>query len=163
MRIPNERDLGVFEPIKTGYKALNLDHVKMLAEYGHTDTFMCKFFGVTGKTWTHWKLKHKEFRTMLEAWRETANKRVVKALYERAIGYEHTEEKVFCQNGEVTTHEVVKRYPPSESAALAWLKNKDPKNWKDKQEVEVTGNMAEQILAARKRNKKKDDVDDLLG
>jgi len=52
-------------------------------------------------------------------------------LYMRAKGYEHPEIKVFCQNGKIVTHEVIKHYPPETAAIAFWLKNRQPKTWRN--------------------------------
>ena len=39
----------------------------------------------------------------------------------------------------VTKVQTIKHYPPSETAMIFWLKNRDPENWRDRQEVEHSG------------------------
>jgi hypothetical protein len=58
---------------------------------------------------------------------DTAN--VEKSLLARALGYEHPEEKVFCHNGEIITHNQIKHYPPDVAAILVWLTNRQPERW----------------------------------
>ena len=45
------------------------------------------------------------------------------------MGYSHPETKVFCQDGKITTYEVIKHYPPDFSSMCFWLKNRA--GWKD--------------------------------
>ncbi|MDR8011858.1 terminase, partial [Escherichia coli] len=46
-----------------------------------------------------------------------------------------------------------KYYPPDTTAAIFWLKNRQKDKWRDKQEVEHTGevNLIQRIQEARKR------------
>lgn len=48
---------------------------------------------------------------------------------------------------------VEKYYPPDTTAAIFWLKNRQKDKWRDKQEVEHTGevNLIQRIQEARKR------------
>src|SRR6266568_4352639 len=39
----------------------------------------------------------------------------------------------------------VKHYPPDTNAALAWLSRRQPEKWKDRQEVNVTGTIAQRL------------------
>lgn len=105
---------------------------------GATDVEMADFFGVTEKTFNNWKKAHKEFLQSLKAGKVQADAVVGNKLYQRACGYEHPEVKVFNHGGEIVTHEVVKHYPPDSTAAIFWLKNRSPKKWRDKQDVDLT-------------------------
>jgi hypothetical protein len=55
------------------------------------------------------------------------------SLYRRAIGYTVSEEKMFynSKGGYVHKEESVKHYPPDTTAAIFWLKNRNPKMWRD--------------------------------
>jgi hypothetical protein len=59
------------------------------------------------------------------------------SLYQRACGYTHKEEKVFCNQGEITTHVVDKHYPPETTACVFWLKNRKPDDWRDLRNVNI--------------------------
>ena len=48
------------------------------------------------------------------------------------MGYEHDEEKVFCNNGEIISTTVRRHYPPDPISAIFWLKNRQRKRWRDK-------------------------------
>jgi hypothetical protein len=68
-------------------------------------------------------------------------------LYEKAMGLcSHRETKVFCQDGEIITKDIDKRYAPDTTAQIFWLKNRDPGRWKDKKEVAATVTL-EDLLA----------------
>ena len=69
--------------------------------------------------------------------KEVADRRVERALFERATGYNHPELKVFCHNGEIVTHEVNKHYPPDVTAAIHWLKVRKPSEWREVNELVV--------------------------
>lgn len=135
-------------------KQIDLDQLQKLVEYGHSERFIKDFFGIKDHTWASYKIKYPNFKKALDKWKDTANEHVEKALYERAKGFEHKEEKVFCYQGEITTHETIKQYPPDVAAISLWLRNKDPEHWKEMQALEVSGGLSDMILQARKRIKK---------
>lgn len=114
------------------FDKIDMEKVEKLATKGWTDGEMADFFDVTLATWHNWKKNQKNFFDSLKEWKENADSRVERSLYERATGYSHTEEKIFNNNGEPLVVETVKHYPPDTTAAIFWLKNRDRKNWRDK-------------------------------
>lgn len=60
-------------------------------------------------------------------------------MFERAIGYSHPEEKVFCNNGEVIVHKTTKHYPPDTQAGIFLLTNRQRSRFRDKKDLEHTG------------------------
>ena len=136
---------------------INSEMVQKLAEYGHTDDYMAEFFNVPLSTWEGWKRLYPEFYQALQFWKKFADEEVERALFERARGYDVVEEKTFCYEGQIITHETIKHYPPDVKAAAKWLDNRKPDDWKDKSTVEVQGDkeLADLIIKANKRLKDK--------
>ena len=128
-------------PTPTGYSKLSLAKVKELAKRGWTDVEMAKFFGVHPSTWNEWKAKHAKFREALKEWKDGANERVVRSLYERAVGYTFVEAKVFHAEGKTTIVEVLRHVPPDVKAQQYWLNNRDRENWRHHQYIEHEGDM----------------------
>lgn len=119
------------------FDGIDMDLVKLLAQRGWTDKEMAEAFKVTEATWTNWKKAHPDFFLSLKDWKVEADARVERTLYERATGYSHPEEKVFCSDGMVTVHETTKHYPPDPTSMIFWLKNRQPEAWRDKRELDV--------------------------
>jgi hypothetical protein len=137
------------------FKALNLKKVKQLATRGWTDREMSEFFDVSYATWNNWKGKHPKFLDSLKEWKTEADERVERALYERALGFSHDEDKIFCsKEGLVTTVATVKTYAPDTTAAIFWLKNRQPKHWKDSKNINISHE--EHALKLAEHLKKKD-------
>lgn len=115
----------------------------LIAEKGFTDSEVAMVLGINEDTFHEWKLKNKKFSESVKKFKSLANRRVERSLYERAIGYSHEEDKIFCNaDGLVTTVKTKKHYPPDTAAAKNWLANrtrkeKDP--WTDKQEITGEG------------------------
>lgn len=115
---------------------------------GATDKEMADFFGVAESTFHLWKKEHKEFSEALKRGKIIADANVAKSLYHRALGYSHPEDKIFNDNGEPLIVPTTKHYPPDPTAAIFWLKNRKPAEWRDKRDVQVEGNMTFSVKPA---------------
>lgn len=120
------------------FNGIDLDQVKILVKAGMTDEQMAKFFGVNTDTWYEWKKVHPAFSEALKDWKAEADGKVEASLYERARGYSHPEEKIFCNNGEIVRTTTTKHYPPDPTSMIFWLKNRQPEKWRDRQDVDLT-------------------------
>lgn len=124
------------------YGSLDLEKVSVVAKKGWTDAEMSSFFDVDVATWHRWKIKHIEFCDALKDWKQEADAKVERSLYERATGYSCPEDKIFNNNGEPMVVKTSKHYPPDTTAAIFWLKNRDKENWRDVQGREHSGDMS---------------------
>ena len=115
-------------------KDLDMKQVARLAQMGWTDQQMADFFEIDRTTWWRWKGKSKAFCNTLKEWKEEADSRVERTLYERACGYSHPDVHISNYMGGITTTEITKHYPPDTASCIFWLKNRKPDDWKDKYE-----------------------------
>jgi len=120
---------------------IDMEHVRKLAEAGWTDKQMSDFFEVSEVTWNAWKKKSGKFLKSLKDWKESADEKVERSLYERACGYTHPESKLNVIDGQVVETIVQRHYPPDSTALIFWLKNRLPKEWRDKAELEMSGHL----------------------
>ena len=104
---------------------------------GATDGQIADLFGVSESTINNWKLEHPKFLESIRDGKIIADAKVAEALLNRALGYSHTEEKIFCFQGEIIRAETINHYPPDTQAASLWLRNRQPALWRDKTEVDV--------------------------
>lgn len=123
----------------TAYKEEYAELAYKFSLLGATDVKMAEFFGVTEDTLRAWKNRHPEFLGSITRGKAQADAEVADRLYQRAKGYTHPEEKIFNNNGEILRAQTLKHYPPDTQAASLWLRNRQPKIWRDKQEIEHTG------------------------
>lgn len=131
---------------------------KMCALLGATDRELAEFFEVSEATLNTWKIEHPEFLEALKSGKESADARVEKSLYQRAIGYSHPEDDirtVAIGDGmsEITITPTVKHYPPDTTACIFWLKNRRKDQWRDKQEIEHSGDVGISDRLSRARNR----------
>ncbi|MCP1651686.1 terminase [Pseudomonas nitroreducens] len=125
----------------TKYKAEYVEQARKLCQLGATDAEMADFFDVTISTLSLWKVKHPEFSDALKMGKEVADKRVEQALYNRALGFSHEETDIRVIEGRIEMTPMIKHYPPDTTAAIFWLKNRRPDEWRDKVEQQISGHM----------------------
>ena len=61
---------------------------------------------------------------------------VERSLFEKAMGYEHPSIHFWNHMGDVSQTPYIKKYAPDTTAQIFWLKNRQPKKWRDKTEVD---------------------------
>ena len=131
------------------YKEEYCEQAEKLARLGATDKEMADFFGVTEQTLNNWKTdkdgNETEFFESLKTGKIEADARVADSLYQRALGYSCREDKVFLVDKEPLIVPMIKQYPPDTTAGIFWLKNRRPNEWREKQEINVTGDMPAEI------------------
>ena len=106
---------------------------------GFTDMELADLLGVNVRTINEWKAAHIEFGSALKAGKAEADARVERSLFARANGYEHEEVDIRVVSGEIVQTPIRRYYPPDTTAAIFWLKNRRPQDWRDKTDVEHSG------------------------
>jgi hypothetical protein len=125
----------------TDYKPEYNDQVYKLCLLGATDKDIAGFFDVAESTINNWKIAHPLFLESIKNGKVNADIEIAQSLHKRAKGYEINEE-VITKEG---IQEVKKHIAPDPTSIIFWLKNRQPKMWRDKQEVDsnVTHNLPE--------------------
>ena len=144
----------------TKYKdEYNLQAEKM-CKLGATDIELADFFNVCEDTIYEWKNVYVAFSESIKKGKDIFDTRNVEnSLRTRAQGLTVTEErqttrklKLDDQNPDEIEGEIIdttitkKELPPDTAAAIFWLKNRDSKRWKDKQDVEHSGEITSRIV-----------------
>ena len=106
---------------------------------GLTQQQIADNLGINVDTLIEYKKKYPDFSEALKKGKEVVDIEVENALLKRALGYTITlyEEKV-DKNGCVHNLKKDVHVPGDTTAQIFWLKNRKPKNWKDKQNSENT-------------------------
>ena len=141
----------------SSYKAEYARQAAALANLGATDAELADFFEVSTVTIWRWRNTHVDFCNALKAAKEAADNRVERSLYQKAVGYSFSSEKIFMPAGakEPIRAPIVEHVPPSETAMIFWLKNRRKAEWRDKQEHGFTDaegkdlNFAVQLVKAK--------------
>lgn len=130
----------------TKYQESYNRQAEKLCLLGSTDKDMADFFEVDESTINRWKIEYPEFCESIKRGKISADANVASRLYKRAIGYEHDEDKIFNNNGSPLIVPTIKHVQPDTTAAIFWLKNRQPARWRDKQEVDVTVSPLNELL-----------------
>ena len=114
--------------------------IKKLVLMGASDEDLAEAYNVTFQTVNNWKKDRPSFFESLKGWKEEADTAVERSLYQRACGYQTTEIRTAVHEGMITdVQSVPKHFPPDTTACIFWLKNRQPNNWRDKREVDLSG------------------------
>lgn len=125
----------------TLFKTEYVDQVYLLCKKGFTDKQLAEFFNVTEQTLNNWKYEHPDFFGSLTRGKDEFDAEEVEtAFLKRAKGFEYFEDTIIRKpNGQTEIKKIKKYMPPDTTAAFLWLKNRNPKRWRDKQELEHSG------------------------
>lgn len=109
------------------------------AKDGLTDEQIAYNIGITAKTLYEWKKQYSEICEALKKGKEVVDRQVENALLKRALGYKYEEIKTEkTEEGKKVTV-TVKEVVPDTTAQIFWLKNRKPEQWRDKQQIEHSG------------------------
>lgn len=126
----------------TDYDPSFVQQAEKLALIGATDMEIADFFDVSVRTIHRWKITHEEFCHALKAGKEQADAKVERSLFQRATGFEHDAVKIFMPHG--ASKPVYAPYRefvvPDTTAAIFWLKNRKPEEWRDRTAGESADN-----------------------
>lgn len=129
------------------------------ARNGLTEEQIAKNLGIGVSTLSKYKVEHIEIVEALKKGKEIVDFEVENALLKRALGYKYTEvtkERILRKDERgqpsvdihgfptyemVVTRTVKKEVAPDTTAQIFWLKNRKPKQWRDKQDIEHSGNV----------------------
>lgn len=124
------------------------------ARDGLTDEQIAEKMKIGTTTFYRWKNEHREIWEALKKGKEVVDVEVENALLKRALGYSTTEvtreRALNPETGKVelvVTKAVTKEVPPDTTAQIFWLKNRRPDLWRDKQNVELSGEVASNPFA----------------
>lgn len=123
------------------------------ARDGLIDEQIAKNLGVALSTFMTYKKKYPELSDALKRNKEVADREVENALFKRAVGYKYEEitrelkkDPDTDELSLVVTKVVTKEVVPDVTAQIFWLKNRKPKEWRDRQEIEHSGDLGVVIV-----------------
>lgn len=109
------------------------------ARDGLVDEQIAQNIGINPATLYDWKKKYPEISKALKKGKEVVDRQVENALLKRALGYKYEEIKTEkTEEGKKVTV-TVKEVVPDTTAQIFWLKNRKPDQWRDKQQIEHSG------------------------
>lgn len=124
----------------TKYRPEYAEQARSLCLLGATDEDLAAAFRVSVRSISGWKTQYPEFLQALKEGKSVADAQVADSLYRLAIGGHATTEtrEVTDPDGSITRTVTRSEIPPSPTACIFWLKNRQPKHWRDRVEVDAT-------------------------
>lgn len=113
------------------------------ASRGLINATIAEELGITRETLNVWMHEKPDFSDAVKRGKAIADDKVERTLYEMALGYSHTVQKPIVVGtgkgfSEVEIIEYTEKLPPNMTAIIFHLKNRKPKEWRDKQEIGLT-------------------------
>lgn len=106
-----------------------------VARQGATDLEIADALGLEEiSTLYRWYREYPELKQAVQAAKDEIDDRVERSLYQRAVGYKQTVEKVFSNGNRL---QVVEHTPADISAQMNWLKNRRRDRWRDTREIDL--------------------------
>ena len=122
---------------KSKYTNESKNIAQKLASEGLTDKQIYLSMGIGHDTFYTYIKKYPEFSEALKKGKQQAIAKVENALFQKACGFKITLE---------TPNGSKEQYIHSDTAAIFFLKNRDPENWKDRQDIEHSGDLKIKII-----------------
>ncbi|MBU3145993.1 transposase [Clostridium sp. CF012] len=103
---------------------------------------IAKNLGIGVSTLSKYKVEHVELVEALKDGKEVADIEVENALKKRATGYSYIEYKTTTNAAGIsTTTEVTKEVAADPTSMIFWLKNRKPKEWRDRKDIDSNINV----------------------
>lgn len=117
-----------------------------LARRGYTADEIAEDLGVAPSTLKKWLKENEALCEAVKHARSVSDTAVETSLYKRATGYKITKRKTVITTDNkgnpmpARIETIEEEIAPDTTACIFWLKNRDPENWRDRQEVAVSNN-----------------------
>ena len=121
----------------TKYREEYNEQAYKLCLLGYSNKELGAFFGVSESTIETWLKKHDEFLGEVTRGKEIADAEVAYSLYNRAKGYDYTEERHKDGKDGLEITKVNKHVPGDAGAAMNWLSNRQRRKWRKNPKVKV--------------------------
>ncbi len=145
LRTPRQCGTAVPKARRRALHPLDEHRIEMLAIArelglsGATDFDASEAFGISTRTLNTWKARDPEFAAALRIGKDIADGLVEATLFQKARGYSFRSEKIFQYEGQIVRAETVEHVPPSDTAIIFWLKNRQREKWRDVQDHKLQG------------------------
>jgi hypothetical protein len=112
------------------------------ARDGLTEEQIAHNLGISRTSLDTYKNKHPSILNALKKGKEVIDMEVENALLKRATGYSYIEYKTTTNaEGKASTAETTKEVSADTTAQIFWLKNRKPKEWRDRKDIDSNINV----------------------
>ena len=124
-------------PSKIDKLTQNKKAIDKMLQLGATMVDIAEFLEVDEATIYNWQNKYPKYFESLKDWKDIADGIVEQTLYQKAKGGIVVDERIVNPDGSETIK--YKRIPPDTTAQIFWLKNRQSKRWRDRQDIDLSG------------------------
>lgn len=138
----------------TKYRRDFPERAEKLWAKGHTDAEVAKKLKIGVDAIYRFAKHYVEFSEAQKRGKAIADQCVERALFQRATGIVLPDCHVSTHEGQITITPLKKHYPPDPLSMIFWLKNRKPKEWREKTELTITEEIAgvpPEVVAAMKK------------
>lgn len=139
-----------------------LQQLEEWARMGLTDDQIAHNMGIAYSTFYDYKARFKEFSEALKRGKAIVDQHVENALLKRALGYHYDEITKepgtevdpitgIKKKAMVEVKRVTKEVHGDTTAQIFWLKNRKPKEWRDKQQIDHMHNIGEDLTPEERK------------
>lgn len=118
-----------------------LASLRLMLIGGATDQEICTALHINRDTLYNWRDRSPQLAAMMQAYKDGFDLRIERSLAQSALGYTYQSEKIMVVDGKVERIPVTEYVQPVTAAQIFWLKNRQPWAWRDKHELDVTGDL----------------------
>ena len=129
----------------TKYKPEYAKIAKKMCDLGATDNDIVDALGIARSTFYKWRHDYPLFSDSLKVGKVKADERVEASLYRKAVGYDYETVKVFNNQGEALIVPYTEIQHPDTTAAIFWLKNRKPEEWREKEVGNTEDNLVDTV------------------
>lgn len=127
------------------YKVEYAKIAKKMCDLGATDNDVAEALGIVRSTFYKWRHDYPDFSDALKVGKVKADDRVEASLYRKAVGYEFDSVKIFNNQGEALVVTYTEIQHPDTTAAIFWLKNRRPEEWREKEAAPEGDNLVDTV------------------
>lgn len=120
---------------------------KKLAADGKREYKIAEELGISQRTYFEYKAKYPHFSQAIKSGQQEAIQTAEDSLFRRVTGFTYTETVIEEEMGTVIkTKKTKKTVLPDPVSCIFYLKNKDPENWRDRQELSIPDGIGVKII-----------------
>lgn len=131
----------------TKFKSEYVEIAKELCARGAIDLDLARVFNVEEKTINNWKEEFPAFLHAIKEGKAIPDQEVENALLKRAKGFSRTVQRLSKDGDAIDCEEEI---VPDPMSCIFWLKNRRTDRWRDKQELEHSGNLSISVNVNKK-------------
>lgn len=122
---------------------------------GSTITSACQAVGIHKDTFYEWMEKKSDFSDAIKKAMAIPDRKVENSLFKMAKGFFKVKEKHYEGEDLKLVKVIEKKMLPNVTASIFFLKNRNPEEWKDRHNLDLTGNVNIKVISAVPRSKKR--------